>query len=38
MGVCEVCKEKTPVTEPRDYGHVVRDWKYKYEVDCKKSQ
>jgi hypothetical protein len=38
MGVCEICKEKTSVTEPRGYGHVVRDWKWRYEVDCKRSQ
>jgi hypothetical protein len=38
MGVCEICKEKTSVTEPRDYGHVVRDWKWRYEMDCKRTQ
>lgn len=38
IGVCDICKEKTSVTEPRDYGHVVRDWKWRYEMDSKKSQ
>jgi hypothetical protein len=37
-GTCDICSDKTSVTEPRGYGHVVRDWKYKYEVDSKRSQ
>jgi hypothetical protein len=38
QGTCDICANKTSVTEPRDYGHVVRDWKWRYEVDCKRSQ
>lgn len=38
LGTCDICKNKTSVTEPRDYGHVVRDWKWRYEVDSKHSQ
>jgi hypothetical protein len=26
------------VTEPRDYGHVVKDWKYRYEKDLEYKQ
>jgi hypothetical protein len=36
-GKCDICSDKTSVTEPRDYGHVVRDWKYRYEIDSKRT-
>ena len=26
-GTCGICGEKKPVTEPRDYGHLKREWK-----------
>jgi hypothetical protein len=27
MGTCEVCgKKEVPVTEPRDYGHLIHGW------------
>jgi hypothetical protein len=27
LGTCDVCKLKnTPVTEPRDYGHLIDAW------------
>lgn len=25
-GQCDVCGNKRPVTEPRDYGHLITDW------------
>lgn len=25
-GQCDVCGKKAVVTEPRDHGHLVRDW------------
>lgn len=28
MGTCDVCKTKnTPITEPRDFGHLKESWK-----------
>lgn len=26
MGTCEVCGKQGPVTEPRDYGHLISTW------------
>jgi hypothetical protein len=27
MGTCDVCKStQVPVTEPRDYGHLIESW------------
>jgi hypothetical protein len=26
QGQCDVCGKKAPVTEPRDYGHLISDW------------
>lgn len=33
MGKCDVCNAKTSVTEPRDYGHLIKNWKYSYQED-----
>lgn len=29
-GICDVCKQKKTVTEPRDFGHLIPDWKTKF--------
>ena len=38
-GVCGICKEQRDVTEPRDFGHLVKNWKRlikaaNAELDC----
>jgi len=25
-GICWICGQKKPVTEPRDFGHLKREW------------
>lgn len=27
LGVCDICKRYTSVTEPRDFGHLRETWK-----------
>jgi hypothetical protein len=38
VGNCDICSARRPVTEPRDYGHVVKDWKIRYEKDLEYKQ
>jgi hypothetical protein len=34
-GVCEICGARASVTEPRDFGHLCKDWRAMAKADRK---
>jgi len=36
-GVCEICQEITTIAKAQNFGNTIRDWKYQYEINSKRT-